>query len=452
MPKAQFAFALAESADGETLDLDIYSVIGPESFWADTVSAAQVRRQLKASKAKTINVRIMSDGGDVFDAVDIYDQLKAHPAQKSVRVGGLAASAASYVAMVGQEIVMGPSAWLMIHNPWGGAQGEADDLRSWAEVLDKMRDQFAAVYATRSGQSKDKMLELMDAETWLTAAEAVELGLVDRIDESVDVAADADAPKSKARAQNCFASASLRDFQNVPAAVLELATAAQDNTTSVPEGPKEQQHQPPLNLGEENETMAFPKNVVLALALNEDADEAAVLAAIKKLQASARVGGEIEKLVGATGDQAIGAVRALKETQSAHGELAADLGKVKASLARRDFESARDGGLKDKKLTPAVAKLYTERFEAAVASADGDPEAVVSDLQGFLKVAPRIATNGLPPMGGQGGDANALQWNGKTFAQLKPAEKGKLHAENRELYDAMSADWQAQGRPVAWTP
>jgi ATP-dependent Clp endopeptidase proteolytic subunit ClpP len=281
----QFGFALSES--GEVLDLDIYSVIG-ESMWWDAVSATVVRRQLKASKAKTLNVRINSEGGDIFDASDIFDQLKAHAARKVVRIGGLAASAASFVAMAGDEIVMGPGAWMMIHNPWGGAQGSAEKLQGWADTLLKARDMYAAVYAARSGQTKEKVLELMAAETWLTAEEAVKLGFADRIDGSVGAPADA---KVKARAARAFAAASLNDFANVPEAVRTLMTTARGELEQERRPAPEQQtppapeaRKPTPNLGEEQSNMALPKLLITALALAEDADENAAVAAVKQVQ------------------------------------------------------------------------------------------------------------------------------------------------------------------------
>lgn len=190
------------------------------------------------------------------------------------------------------------------------------------------------------------------------------------------------------------------------------------------------------------------KLILAALGLSEDADEAAAVTAIKKIQGSSRAGDEIERLLGVSGDAAIGAVRALKEANTRNDDLAAEVGKVKAMLARRDFESARNEGLKERKLTPATAKMYSDRFEAAL-TAGSDGATVVADLQGFLAVAPRV----IPAPRAQTGESNPsdrpLQHNGKTFAQLKPLERSKLSQTDPELYALMRQDWEAAGKPAA---
>ena len=184
------------------------------------------------------------------------------------------------------------------------------------------------------------------------------------------------------------------------------------------------------------------KNLIQVLALSEDADEAAVVAAVKKIQASARVGAEVEKLVGANGDAALGAVRALKEAKERGDDLAVEVGKVKATLARQSFEAARDSGLKERKLTPAVAKMYSDRFEAALASGE-DGSSIVADLQGFLAVAPRVVSAPIAGPGGASSDPKSLQHNGKTFAELAPMERHNLKSSDPELYALMRKDWEA---------
>lgn len=199
------------------------------------------------------------------------------------------------------------------------------------------------------------------------------------------------------------------------------------------------------------------KAIILALAafvpslkLTEESDEAAVVAGIKKLGASARVGADIEALLGVDGQAALGAVRALKETNEQNASLGDEVEKLKVVNARRDFESARDQGLKDKKLSPAVAKLYTERFEKAVkADVDGVPAGdgsdVVADLRGFLSVAPRLASAGILPREGGGGGSSAAQHDGKAFEDMTPAERLKLKGANLDLYNTLREDAQARG-------
>ena len=138
---------------------------------------------------KNITLRINSVGGDVFEAQAMYSYLKSHPANVTVRVDGLAASAASVVAMAGNKVIMPSNALMMIHNPAGGVWGEAEDMRDTAEILDKIRDTIAGVYVARTGLDREKVIEMMDSETWMTATEAHELKFCDEVEENVAVVA-----------------------------------------------------------------------------------------------------------------------------------------------------------------------------------------------------------------------------------------------------------------------
>jgi ATP-dependent protease ClpP protease subunit len=442
MPR--FIYALAES--GEVLDLDVYADIGEGSFWSDSVSAAQVRRQLHSSQAKTINLRIHSDGGDVFEAADMFDQLSAHPAKKVVRIGGLALSAASYLAMVGDEIVMGPNAWMMIHNPHGGVGGSAEKIRSWADVLDKARAQYAEAYAKRSGQTKEKVLELMAAETWLTAAEAVELGFADRVDAGAAAPSDA---KAKARAQGCFAAASLRDFANTPPAVRELMTSAraalQPAATPEPQPAPvvRSEQQTPKNTGKESnmaESNHFVTAIAIALGLPVGAPESDVTAAVARIRDLEK---EATLLTGAQSTaEALGALRGLK-TKADRAEAAErELSTVKAERDKQNFDTLLIKGKSEGKLDTAHAKIYEDEFAAA--AAEGRGAEVVARLKGHLPhMGARVPSRNVsPPLPSRGNDAVALKWNDKSFDELKPVERHDLKAQNPDLYDAMRRDWQ----------
>jgi ATP-dependent protease ClpP protease subunit len=165
-------------ADGDVAELRLFDEIGP---WG--VSAAQFADALASIVSPRIRLRINSPGGDVFDGYAIYNALKAHPATIDVVVEGLAASIASIIAMAGDTVSMAEPSLLMVHRAWTLALGNAGDLRGTAELLDKVDQQLAGVYAARAGDALDaaKAYELMTAETWLTPAEARALGLVDAI-------------------------------------------------------------------------------------------------------------------------------------------------------------------------------------------------------------------------------------------------------------------------------
>lgn len=161
--------------DGATV-IDLYDEIG---FFG--ITAAEFRRKLDAVRTDEILVRINSPGGDVFDGIAIHNDLAAHPARVTTRVTGIAASAASEVAMAGDRIEMFESAFLMIHNAWALVIGDRNDLRGFADVLEQIDGALAAVYARRTGKTAKAISALMDAETWMAGPKAVEEGFADAL-------------------------------------------------------------------------------------------------------------------------------------------------------------------------------------------------------------------------------------------------------------------------------
>lgn len=146
------------------------------------VSANDFIRDLSAIKASRISLRINSPGGDVFDGIAIYNAIRRHSAQVSVYVDGIAASAASFIAMAGNEVVMSPHSQMMIHEASGLVIGNAADMRQLADILDKSSDNIASIYAEKAGGTVAEWRARMQDETWLSDKEAVKLGLADRID------------------------------------------------------------------------------------------------------------------------------------------------------------------------------------------------------------------------------------------------------------------------------
>lgn len=166
----------------------IYDEIG---LWG--ITAKQFVTDLQAlGEIAVLTVRICSPGGDVFDGWAIFNALKRHPARVVAHVDGFAASMASVVLMAADEIVMPENAFLVIHNPSAVAIGDADDMRSMAEALDKVTAAIVAAYVARSGQDDAAVRAMMDKESTLSAAEAVELGFADRLDKPVKMAAKFD--------------------------------------------------------------------------------------------------------------------------------------------------------------------------------------------------------------------------------------------------------------------
>lgn len=164
-------------------ELVIYGDIG-ESYWGDSVTASGVKAELDDMKGD-ISVRINSPGGSVFDGFAIYNLLKAHDGKVTVYVDGLAASAASVIAMAGDEIVMGDTAMLMIHDPWTMSVGDSAEMRKTADTLDKIKDSIVTAYAGKAADlDVDQIASMMAEETWLTAGEALSMGFASAINAS----------------------------------------------------------------------------------------------------------------------------------------------------------------------------------------------------------------------------------------------------------------------------
>ncbi|WP_422445456.1 MULTISPECIES: head maturation protease, ClpP-related [unclassified Endozoicomonas] len=153
------------------------------------VSAQSVVDQIRNLDASEINVRLNSRGGMVFEGIAIYNALRLHKANIHVTIEGLAASIASVIAMAGDTVTIAENAMMMIHNPYGWAQGDAEAMRKTADIMDKIADSIAVSYTGRTGKSLEDMKALMESESWFTAKEALDMGLVDQIDEPVKAAA-----------------------------------------------------------------------------------------------------------------------------------------------------------------------------------------------------------------------------------------------------------------------
>ena len=159
----------------------LYGAVGA---WYEEMDAKSVVKKLSAlADEEDIEVRINSAGGSVFDGMAIYNTLRGRKGKVRVHVDGLAASIASVIAMAGDEIVMEPGSMMMIHNPWNVTIGDAEDHRESAELLDKVRDSIAVAYEQKTGLARKELVDLMDAETWFTAEEAVGFGFASSIGE-----------------------------------------------------------------------------------------------------------------------------------------------------------------------------------------------------------------------------------------------------------------------------
>lgn len=169
--------------DDDTTEMDIF---GPIGEWG--VSATHVKEILSDVNTSSIIVNVNSPGGDVFDGIAIHNMLRQYRGDVEVRVMGLAASAASVIAMAGDTIRIADGAFIMIHNAWAVAVGDKRAAAKMAETLDQIDGALVQLYAARTGGKERDIADMMNAETWLGAEAAVEAGFADEILENEDKA------------------------------------------------------------------------------------------------------------------------------------------------------------------------------------------------------------------------------------------------------------------------
>jgi len=167
----------------------IYEEIG-EDYWTGAgVTAKGFQKELSEIKASHIDLHINSPGGLVFDGITIFNLLKQHPANVTTYIDGLAASIASVIALAGDKVIMAENALFMIHKASGAVYGNSDDMRDFADKLDKVNSSIATTYISKTKKDEKEIDNLMTAETWLTAEEALEMGFVDELAGEIDMAA-----------------------------------------------------------------------------------------------------------------------------------------------------------------------------------------------------------------------------------------------------------------------
>jgi len=152
-----------------------------EYFGDSHATPNKFREELKSYSGKNLTVWINSFGGDVFAGFGIYNALKEHKGRVVAKIDGYAMSIASVIAMAAAEVMVSPVSMMMIHNPWGGTQGESEDMRKYADILDEIKESIINAYSLKLDKPRDYISKLMDAETWMSAEKAVEEGFADYI-------------------------------------------------------------------------------------------------------------------------------------------------------------------------------------------------------------------------------------------------------------------------------
>jgi hypothetical protein len=320
-------------------------------------------------------------------------------------VDGEASSIASLIAMAASpgRLFMAQSSWMMIHEARGGHGGTAEELRKLAGLIDGINDTLATAYATRTGRSVDDVRELLRAETWMTAKEAVDMGFADAITENQRIAASSE---SIAFMRN--------NFTRVPNAAIALAMSGAQQPIAAKAG--------------ETKDMTLKLLLASALGLDATADDAAFDRNVRTLRAFAT---SIETTTGKTGAEAVGVLQAWRTSHDALPAAQARLSELEAKSEEQEIDKIIASGKEAKKLTPdaeaRIRDLYAKK-DITLAGAR-----VMVDTMLPLKAMastteqPRI-TNGSSTVA----EADAKRWE-----EMKPMDRAALKRNDPEAYNAL---------------
>ncbi|EOW5841190.1 ClpP-like prohead protease/major capsid protein fusion protein [Pseudomonas aeruginosa] len=216
------------------------------------ITAQQFARELKAlGDLSLISLRVHSPGGDVFEGTAIYNLLKHHPARVEGYVDGLAASMATVVLMSCDVIHIPENAMMMVHRPWGIQGGEADDMRRYADLLEKIEGTMVAAYMAKTGKSEEDIKALLKAETWMDGREAVEAGFADQLTEPLAAAAQLTSKRMKEFAHMPEAlKALMQPRASTPAAAAPTPSPAAPTSQPAPAAPDEAAVRAQINAAE----------------------------------------------------------------------------------------------------------------------------------------------------------------------------------------------------------
>ena len=179
----------ADGKEGAERVLELYGTIAEESWFDDDITPAQFKEELFSGSGDIV-IWINSPGGDCIAASQIYSMLMDYRGNVTVKIDGIAASAASVIAMAGTKVLMAPTALMMIHNPATIAIGDHEDMQKAIEMLDEVKESIINAYEIKTCLSRAKLSHLMDATTWMNAKKAIELGFADGILTDEKLAAD----------------------------------------------------------------------------------------------------------------------------------------------------------------------------------------------------------------------------------------------------------------------
>lgn len=187
-----------KAAKSDDNSISIFDVIGAD-YWGEGVTASRIAGALRSLNGADVTVNVNSPGGDMFEGLAIYNLLREYEGKVTVKVLGLAASAASIIAMAGDDIQIGRGAFLMIHNCWVYAMGNRHDLAQIASDMEPFDKAMGDIYSVRTGLSKEEVAAMMDGETYIAGSDAVEKGFADRLLSADEISDDDDSPAAALR-------------------------------------------------------------------------------------------------------------------------------------------------------------------------------------------------------------------------------------------------------------
>ena len=179
-PRKRKFWSWTKNEDTGQRELWLEGVIAEDSWWGDEITPAIFKEELHAGNGPIL-LHICSPGGDCIAASQIYTMLMDYPADVIVQIDGVAASAASVVAMAGTTVRMSPTALMMVHNPWTTAMGDVSDMQKAINLLDEVKESIINAYQIKTGLGRKELSNIVDAETWLNSYKAKELGFCDEV-------------------------------------------------------------------------------------------------------------------------------------------------------------------------------------------------------------------------------------------------------------------------------
>jgi ATP-dependent Clp protease protease subunit len=214
----------ADEAESGEPEMEFYGYISEYSWWDDDITPKMFKDDLnRLGNGGPITIRINSGGGDVFAASVIRSIIVDYPGRVTVRIDGICASAATFVAIAGDVVKMQDTAYFMIHDPWTMAWGSIEDLKKVLSMMQTVKEGIIDAYLSKTNLAQEKLSKMMTAETWLTAKEAKEYGFIDEV-----ISISAKASMQVGAANVAFANA-LANYVNVPADLLAVASEPDPN-------------------------------------------------------------------------------------------------------------------------------------------------------------------------------------------------------------------------------